>query len=68
MLITTYMWRPAGEARKYEAAGSRTSFRERWYSKTAHWQRQEPVADAFLQLMLDVLTDEQKARWRGPST
>jgi hypothetical protein len=62
MLITTYMWHPAGEARQYEAAGSRTSFRQRWYSETAHFYRQEPVSDA-LQLMLDGMTHEQKARW-----
>jgi hypothetical protein len=60
MRITTNMWHPAGEARQYEAAGSRTSFKDRWNQPASHsLHSKESVSDA-LQMMLDVLTDEQK--------
>jgi len=63
MLITPNLWHPAGAARQYEAAGSRTSFNEKWNPHTAHaCDDQEPISDA-LQLMIDVLTDAQKERW-----
>ncbi len=63
MLVTTNMWHPAGEARQYEAAGSRISFNERWNPHTAYvFKTQEPTSNT-LQLMIAVLTDEQKTRW-----
>ena len=63
MLITKNMWHPAGDARQYRAAGSRTSFNERWNPHTLHsFQAQQPISDA-LELMIHVLTDEQKLRW-----
>jgi hypothetical protein len=63
MLIKSNMWHPASEARQYEATGSRTSFKDRWNlhgTRASH--RQAPVSDA-LQLMLKILTDDQKALW-----
>jgi len=63
MLITTNMWHPAGDARQYEAAGSRTAFSARWNSHTEYsFHTQGTISDA-LQRMLDVLTNEQKVRW-----
>jgi hypothetical protein len=63
MLITTNMWHPAGNARQYEAAGSRAAFSERWNSHTEYsFHNQRTISDA-LQRMLDVLTDEQKVPW-----
>ena len=63
MLIRTTMWHPAGAARQYEAAGSRTSYSDRWDPSVAHpFHTHGPVSDA-LQLMLALLTDEQKVRW-----
>jgi len=63
MLITPNLWHPAGAARQYEAAGSRTAFIEKWNPTTMHsCCDQEQTSDA-LQLMIDVLTDEQKTRW-----
>ncbi len=62
MLIKTNMWQPAIEARQYEAAGSRTSFSERWNPHNPHsFHVQKQNSDA-LRLLLNVLTYEQKAR------
>ena len=62
MLIQIKMWQPANEARQYEAAGSRTSFSERWNPHNPHsFHVQKQNSDA-LQLLLNVLTCEQKRR------
>jgi hypothetical protein len=62
MQLTTNMWHPAGEARQYEAAGSRTSFNERWNADAHCFEPSEALVDP-LQLMIEVSTDEQKSRW-----
>jgi len=62
MLITTNLWHPAGEARQYEAAGSRTSYNEKWNPHTPYSFTTKPISDA-VHLMIEVLTDEQKERW-----
>jgi hypothetical protein len=36
MRITINMWHPVSEARQYEAAGSRTSFNEKWNQPASH--------------------------------
>jgi len=64
MLTTNYMWHPAGEARQYEATGSRIAFHDRWNTDEKHNVQREDLLDA-LQTMVDVLTAEQKARWLG---
>ena len=64
MLTTNYMWHPAGEARQYEAAGSRIAFHDRWSDDEKHPVQKEELLDA-LQTMIDVLTDEQKSKWLG---
>jgi len=63
MRIETYLWHPAGGARQYEAAGSRTSFKQKRNPDRAHLFHAPPPASDALKLMLDALTDEQKARW-----
>jgi len=63
MWDTTFMWHPAGAARQYEAAGSRTSFEKRWNAHQKHTaQEPQEVSDA-LQFLIEVLRDEEKARW-----
>jgi hypothetical protein len=63
MLITQNLWHPAGESRQYEAVGSRTSFSNKWNPKAPHtYDHHESNTDP-LQLMIDVLTDDQKKRW-----
>jgi len=63
MLITTNMWHPFGERRRYESAGSRTSFKERWNPHTGHSFRSQGPVSNDLQLLVGALTDEQKAPW-----
>ncbi len=61
MLATTFMWHPAGEARQYEASGSRTSYSDKWHTN----DRQvftRPLSEA-LHLMIDALNDQDKVRW-----
>jgi hypothetical protein len=63
MLIRTNLWHPSGAARQYEAAGSRTSFYRRWDPSVVHAVATHGTNSNALQLMLDVMTDEQKLRW-----
>jgi len=63
MLIRTNMWHPAGAARRYQAAGSRTTFNEMWAPYIAHsLHTDRPMSEA-LQRIIVTLTDEQKLRW-----
>ena len=63
MLTNSNMWHPASEAKQYEASGSRTSFKDRWNLDGARlFHNRAPVSDA-LRMMLEILTDDQKARW-----
>jgi hypothetical protein len=64
MLTTAYLWHPAGDARQYEATGSRIAFHDRWNLAEKHTilLKQPPLSDT-LQMMIDVLSDEQKGRW-----
>jgi hypothetical protein len=63
MQISPNLWHPAGTARQYEAAGSRSSFSEKWNPQTPHsFDFVESTLDA-LRLLIDVLTDDQKECW-----
>jgi len=64
MLTTAYLWHPAGEARQYEATGSRIAFNDKWNPAEKHGilPKQPPLSDT-LQMMIDILSDDQKGRW-----
>ena len=63
MLVTTFMWHPAGEARQYEAAGSRTSYSQKWNPAYVHNDKSQSHPSEALLLMLDALCDKAKVRW-----
>jgi hypothetical protein len=55
------MWHPAGGARQYEAAGSRTSYSDKWHTNDRH-AFTRPLSEA-LHLMIETLNDQEKVRW-----
>ena len=63
MLITQNLWHPAGGSRQYESVGSRTSFSKKWNPEAPHTDEHLESSTDALQLMIDVLTDDQKKRW-----
>lgn len=62
---TPFMWHAAGEGRLYEAAGSRSTFGQKWNSDHPHniARQNENQVDEWLLLSMEALRDERKTHW-----
>jgi hypothetical protein len=63
MLVTPFMWHPAGGARQYEATGSRSSYSQKWDTVNSHSETNRQSLSNSLHLMFEVLNDQDKIRW-----